>query len=101
MNMYNDTSITPFPIPLNGQDIYYGLASYSPGKAKLKTLKYNGIDTGIANSELEFRPWFVADTFSAGDIRIGAVTAFTGEISSQSPRTDTIPMIIHGISVGA
>lgn len=50
--------------------------------------------------EVEFTPWYVADSLTASDIRIGKEATFTGVVSNHSSRTDTSPMIIQGISIG-
>lgn len=50
--------------------------------------------------EVEFTPWYVADSLTASDIRIGKEATFTGVVSNKSSRSDVSPMIIHGISIG-
>lgn len=49
---------------------------------------------------MEFTSWYVADSLSASDIRIGKEATFTGVVSNKSSRTDISPMILHGISIG-
>lgn len=100
VNFLDGTTSTPFPILLIGQDINYSFASYAPGTIQLTSLKYNWVDAGIVSPNIEFTPWYVVDSLSASDIRIGEESIFAGNVSTHSARTDAVPMVIHGISIG-
>lgn len=98
--MLDDTSISG-NIPMIGQDISYGFASYAPGMIQLTSLRYNGIDAGIMTPPLTMSPWYTLTDLTSSDLRIGSGVTFTPTLTNNSSRVDTNPSIIHGLSIGS
>ena len=99
-NLFPDADPDSGLILMSGQDLTYSFASYAPGTITLTSLKYNGIDTGIATPPLTMTPWYTLTDLHSSDIRIGSGVTLTGTLTNNSSRVDTTPMLIHGLSIG-